>query len=289
MDTHPKPAPGMFSTLKHIARSHRKKLLSTFSLVAAENLLLMIYPVIAGIAINAVIEGSLWLALSYALLVLVVWGIGSARRAVDTRAFVRIYADLAVPVILNQRNSQHSTSTTAARVALSREFVDFFEYHLPTFITALFSIAGSVLMLLVIEFWSGVIALLILLGFASVLPRYMKANDRLYFRLNNRLEKEVDLIEHARRHRLVKHYGLVSRLRILISNREALSYFALGLAMCVLFGATLTLFTLKGYGSAGHIYAVITYMWTFATSLDDGPRLVEEYSKLKDIGKRVDV
>ena len=28
---------------------------------------------------------------------------------------------------------------------------------------------------------------------------------------------------------------------------------------------------------------------TFATSLDDAPRLIEEFSKLKDIGKRVNV
>lgn len=28
---------------------------------------------------------------------------------------------------------------------------------------------------------------------------------------------------------------------------------------------------------------------TFATSLDDAPRLIEEFSKLKDIGKRVNI
>lgn len=33
---------------------------------------------------------------------------------------------------------------------------------------------------------------------------------------------------------------------------------------------------------------MLTYLWTFATSLDDAPRLIEEFSKLKDIGKRVD-
>ena len=69
---------------------------------------------------------------------LVVWGVGSARRAVDTRIFVRIYASLVVPVILNERHNQGSTSATTARMALSREFVDFFEQHLPTLITALF-------------------------------------------------------------------------------------------------------------------------------------------------------
>ncbi|WP_249932526.1 hypothetical protein [Campylobacter mucosalis] len=38
---------------------------------------------------------------------------------------------------------------------------------------------------------------------------------------------------------------------------------------------------------AGHIYSVLTYLWTLAISLDDAPSLIEEYSKLKDIGKRI--
>lgn len=97
-----------------------------------------------------------------------------------------------MPVILTQRIKGVDTSTTTARVALSREFVNFFECHLPTLITSVFSIIGVVVMLLLIEFWSGVVALLIVVGFGLLLPRYVKINDRLYFKLNNRLEKEVD-------------------------------------------------------------------------------------------------
>lgn len=59
--------------------------------------------------------------------------------------------------------------------------------------------------------------------------------------------------------------------------------------MAILFGVTLTVLMLKNGVTAGHIYAVIAYLWIFAISLDDMPRLVEELSKLKDIGKRVEV
>ena len=38
--------------------------------------------------------------------------------------------------------------------------------------------------------------------------------------------------------------------------------------------------------NAGHIYSVMTYMWMFATSLDDAPQLLEIFSQLRDIGKR---
>ncbi|MDG2944470.1 ABC transporter six-transmembrane domain-containing protein [Exercitatus varius] len=281
--------PTMAKTLKYIAKQHKKRLLATFGLVAAENILLLTYPLVGSFAVNAVLNGQLVSALAYALTVLIIWSVGSARRAVDTRAFTRIYTELAVPVILNQRIKGIDTSTTSARVALSREFVNFFEHHLPTLITSIFSILGAVAMLLLIEFWSGVVALAIVVCFGLILPRYVKVNDLLYFKLNNRLEKEVDCVKRAQNRELMKHYGLVEKLRVLISNREALSFLAIGIAMAVLFGITLTLLTLKQGVTAGHIYAVITYLWTFAISLDDAPRLVEELSKLKDIGKRVEV
>ncbi len=281
-------SPNVFATLKNIAKENIKKLSGTFSLVAMENLLFLLYPLVGSFAVNAVLKGNVQHALAYALMVFVIWAVGSARRAVDTRVFVRIYANLAVPAILSQK-TKGNTSSAAAHAALSRQFVAFFEEHLPVLIISVFSVVGSVVMLLIIEFWSGLVALFILLVFLSFLSRYTKINDRLYFKLNNRLEKEVDVIERGKNEELSKHYDLLSKIRIAISNREALSYLLIGVAMALLFGVTLTLLALNPNTQAGHIYAVITYLWSFAMSLDDMPRLVEKFSELKDIGKRVEV
>nr|WP_231475487.1 ABC transporter six-transmembrane domain-containing protein [Mannheimia varigena] len=67
-----------------------------------ENLLLLLYPLVGGLAVNAVMNHNVWLALLYAVMVFAIWSVGSARRAVDTRVFVRIYADLAVNAVLNK-------------------------------------------------------------------------------------------------------------------------------------------------------------------------------------------
>lgn len=89
--------------IKSIAKNNKKRLFFTFSLVTLENILFITYPVFGGFAVNAIMNGDVLLSLSYSLLVLIIWGIGAARRAVDTRSFARIYAELAVPVIINQR------------------------------------------------------------------------------------------------------------------------------------------------------------------------------------------
>lgn len=93
----------------------------------------------------------------------------------------------------------------------------------------------------------------------------------------------------APEHSLHRHYTFVSKLRVLISNREAARFLAIGLAMSVLFGSALWLLTVKGYGNSGHLYAITTYLWMFAMSLDDSPALVEQFAKLRDIGQRVAV
>lgn len=280
---------GAVESIKSIAKQNKKRLFATFFLVALENVLFITYPLFGSFAVNAMMAGDVWRSLSYSLLVLVIWAVGAGRRAVDTRAFARIYAELAVPVVLSQREKGLDTSAVTARVALSRQFVDFFEQHLPTLIMSAFSIVGAAVMLLLIEFWSGVTACLILLFFALLLPKYAQTNDRLYLKLNNRLEREVEVIEQSGHRRLNRHYDLLAKLRIRLSNREALGYLAIGTAMAVLFGVTVTRLATTPNVQAGHIYAVITYLWTFAMSLDDAPRLLEEFSNLKDIGKRVEV
>ncbi|MGV4799777.1 ABC transporter six-transmembrane domain-containing protein [Stenotrophomonas maltophilia] len=148
------------ATLKAILRTYPWQLTGTFSLVALENTLLLAYPLFAGFAVDAIIRGNIGHAISYAGVVLLFWLVGAARRAVDTRTFTRIYADLAVNVVQAQRRLGQATSTSAARVVLAREFVDFFEKHVPIIATALVSMFGAAVMLLAIEPLVGGAALL---------------------------------------------------------------------------------------------------------------------------------
>ncbi|WP_313571201.1 ABC transporter six-transmembrane domain-containing protein [Pantoea piersonii] len=267
--------PGAATTLKLLGQRHRRKLAVTLMLVVGENLIYLLYPLLAGFAVNAILAGKAIHAVLYAALVFVMWLTGAARRSVDTRTFARIYAELAVSVVLAQRRENHPPSTVAARVTLSREFVDFFEKHLPVLITTVASITGATVMLLFIEFWSGIACLGILAFFS------------LFLRLNNRLEKEVSMVSSAAASPLVRHYRVLARLRIALSDREALGYLSIGAVAALLFGSTILMMTMRESHDAGHVYSVMTYMWMFAMSLDDGPQLLEKYSQLRDIGKRV--
>ncbi|MDU3573716.1 MAG: ABC transporter six-transmembrane domain-containing protein [Serratia marcescens] len=282
-----KPVGSATNTLKLLAKRNNKKLFITFFLVVAENLTYLLYPILAGIAINAIMAGQTLNAMLYGLMILFIWCLGAARRSVDTRTFAKIYAALAVSVVIAQRRNNLNHSTVAARVTLSREFVDFFELHLPTLITSLSSMIGAAVMLLIIEFWAGISCLVILVFLACFLSRFTRKNEVLYNKLNNRLEKEVDFVNKASTLSLNRHYSTLAKLRIRLSDREALGYLSVGGLVAMLFSLTIIWMSNSVNINAGHIYSVMTYLWMFATSLDDGPRLLEKYSELKDIGRRV--
>ena len=256
--------------------------------MALENALLLAYPLFAGFAVDSIIRGDTGSALVYAVVVLAFWAVGAARRAVDTRTFTRIYTDLAVPVILNQRLLNQDTSTAAARVVLAREFVDFFEKHIPTIATALVSIVGAAAMLALIEPWIGLACLLALILCCALLPRFARRNQALHERLNDRLEKEIGMVARVGAASLQRHYRVLSRLRIRLSDREAVAYLFLGTVAAALFVVAISQLALSPAVKAGHVYAVMTYLWTFVSSLDEAPTMVDQLARLRDIGKRVD-
>ena len=276
-----------FKTLKSIATEHNKKLILTFAFVLAENGLFLAYPIFAGFAINAIMQGNTLNALIYALFVLIAWLVGAIRRRVDTQVFANIYAKLAVNVIMNEKQNAKDDSAIIARVALSREFVNFFETHFPMFFTLVISIIGSAFMLIFVEPKVAVACFAVMTFFLIFLPRYIKKNDDLYLRLNDRLEKEAKVIGVFNKSTLNRHYDVVSKFRIAISNREAMSYFIIGISASLLFLVAIIVLSSQ-QTNAGRIYSVMTYIWNFVISLDDSPKLIEEFSNLKDIGKRID-
>ena len=276
-----------FKTLKSIATEHNKNLILTFALVLAENELFLAYPIFAGFAINAIMQGNTLNALIYALFVLIAWLVGAIRRRVDTQVFANIYAKLAVNVIMNEKQNAKDDSAIIARVALSREFVNFFETHFPMFFTSVISIIGSAFMLIFVEPKIAVACFVVMTFFLIFLLKYIKKNDDLYLRLNDRLEKEAKVIGVFNKSTLNRHYDVVSKFRIAISNREAMSYFIIGISASLLFLVAIIVLSSQRT-NAGHIYSVMTYIWNFVISLDDSPKLIEEFSNLKDIGKRID-
>jgi hypothetical protein len=79
--------------------------------------------------------------------VMIAWmlhtAIGGGRQMYDTRLYTHVYNAIVVSTVLQQRQSGIEPTKVAARSAMSREFVTFFEGDMPVVLNTLVTIVGS--------------------------------------------------------------------------------------------------------------------------------------------------
>jgi hypothetical protein len=214
--------------------------------------------------------------------------IGSLRRMYDTRAFTGIYAGLAARLVTEQRRQGRDISCIAARAMLSREFVDFFERCVPLVIQALYAVLGS---LIVLSTDSNPILVLICL--ALVVPaavfnvRYARKTLSLSRGLHDQLEAEVGIISRGDRDAIRDHHTKVARWQVLLSDAEALNFGLTEVFILASISAALV-WTCRIPGTTpGDVSAVLGYVLMFVGGLDGVPLLVQQASRLRDIGRRL--
>jgi ABC-type multidrug transport system fused ATPase/permease subunit len=149
-----RPTPSGISALDAI-RPFRWKIALTYALTLVEDLLELSYPWATGVAINGLIEHDYKLALP----IVIAWSLRSAiglfRQMYDTRVYTRVYNTIVERTILRQRAAGIKATNVAARSAMSRDFVTFFEKDVPVLVGALIGIFGSVAILFCTT-WSSV-------------------------------------------------------------------------------------------------------------------------------------
>src|SRR5262249_30224793 len=123
----------------------------TYALYNAESLLSLAQPFVLGLAINGLLRAE------YTGLIVLLWQhlthltVSTARRIYDTRTFTAIYSDTATRLVCRQREAGVGVSSVAARSALSRELVDFFEHDLKAAFASAYGVVGALVMLVVYD------------------------------------------------------------------------------------------------------------------------------------------
>ncbi|MEM7548286.1 MAG: ABC transporter six-transmembrane domain-containing protein [Bacteroidota bacterium] len=273
--------------LAGILKQYPGKLSITGGLVLAENGLELLYPVIAGVALDAVLEGNLSTAFIMMGIIFTFWLVGALRRAVDTRVYTHIYKELAGKVILSERRQGLSPNSTIVHAGLARQFVDFFEIQVPAFVTAIISVAGAVIMLVILEPLIGVLAAGALLF--SVLSgfRFMRKSQRFAEWLHDQKENEPLIVTKGTPLMIARHFHVVGGRRIQLSDLEAKAYLGIGLIAAMLFGALFIHMGTKSGVTAGHLFMLINYVWTFVENLDKMPEQLQQIGKLRELGTRI--
>ena len=277
------------ATTAEVFRAERWRIALTYGVTLLENLFYLLYPWTIGLAIDGLLAGRGPMAI---LPLVVIWGlhivVGASRQVYDTWVFARIHARIATATIERQRLAGIDTTEIAARSAMSRELVDFFEREVPTLITAALGLVGGIAMLFWYDWLVGLVVTAWMVPVAVVYTAMGRRAHRLNMDLNDETEREVDLIHRSRFGPLASHFRRRGRLRVRLSNAEARSWAAVELfSITAVVLVILRMTALPGI-QAGELYAMLAYVWRVLECLDQAPMLVQRFARLLDIRRRLE-
>ena len=259
----------------------------TYFLTFVEDLLELSYPWATGIAIDGLMAHEF----QNTLPIVIAWSarasIGCFRQMYDTRVYTDVYNHIVEDTIIRQRKAGIEATMVAARSAMSREFVTFFEIDVPVVITSLIHIFGSAIILFWYDFQIGALAALLFIPVYLVNRVYVRVTTRLNRELNDQLEKEVVYIERSEREEVRSHFALVRKWRIKLSDASAYNWTIIEVLSIGVFIAILLRATVLPESEAGDIFAILVYVWRLMEGLDHVPTIVQQLTRLRDISIRI--
>ncbi|WP_019586214.1 ABC transporter six-transmembrane domain-containing protein [Deinococcus apachensis] len=276
-------------TLGALYRAHRPRMLLTYALSLLENVFDLLYPLATGLAIDGLLAGRFAGLALFAGVWLAHTVTGVVRQRFDTRTFTHIYGELAARMVAEQVRRGLPTSQVVARSALAREVVDFFERDVPGVLGSLVGFAGALGMLFVYDRLTGLACLALLVPVALFSRPAARRALTLNRKLNDELEREVDVLSRPRGAAVRDHYRRLARWRVRLSDTEAAHWGVLELFLIVLAGFVFVRAAGLPNAQPGTIYAVIAYLWNFMDSLAGIPFLVQQLARLRDITGRMEL
>ena len=268
-------------------RRHRAALAVTYSGAALENVFELLYPFAIGLAVDDLLADSyrgvgVFVAVSLAHTLTAV-----ARQWHDARSFNRLYVDLASAVVEDQRDQGVPTTSIVARTVLVSEYIDFLEVAVVAAITAAFAVLGSLVMLFVYDSTLGVVAAAVAIPVALLNRRLVRRSSRIFRPLNDEAELEVSTIDRGSPAEVRRHFKVLGRHWVRLSDTEAMSWGLVDLVALGLSVFALVHVTDEG-GEVGAIFAVIAYVWSYLGGFDQVPAVLQRMSNLGDIRRRLD-
>lgn len=281
-----------------IIKQFKGGIVIALSLVAVENIAWIVEPSLFGNVIDALIDVAAKEAKSNAhILPLFLWisaftinsGVGVLRRSVDQRIFLNMFTEIATRVSRISKEQGLTASRTAARAQLSREFITFFQYRMPEILEQSISIVGALIGLWFFDYRIAAACLVVIVPFVLINKIYNEKVVSLQSSLHDSFEETYEIFAEQNPEKVHSYYTALAKPQQKIANWGAMSF---GLMRIVLLGIFLVVLWISidlDNFTTGNIYAIVAYLWTFVTSTEYLPELLESWTSLKDISRRLKV
>jgi ABC-type multidrug transport system fused ATPase/permease subunit len=283
--------------LTQIFRRYYSSILYALSLIVIENVAWIVEPTVFGQVIDAFIEKATDGGSTKFLYPLSLWigvfltnsGVGAFRRSVDQKIYLNMFTNVAVQVAEMAKIHGHTISTTVARAELSREYINFFQYRLPEIIEQSIAIGGAVIALFFFDWRISLSCLFIVLPLLLITKLYVRRMTIVQRDLHDTKEEAYDIFATRDINQVRTYYQRIARAEQKIANWGALNFGFIRLCLLGIFLLVLYISIDIDDFSTGSIYSIVAYLWTFVTSTEYLPELLESSTAIRDISRRLAV
>jgi ABC-type multidrug transport system fused ATPase/permease subunit len=281
--------------LIEVVKQFKFWIILALSLVAIENLAWIVEPALFGNVIDAMIDAASGETTATYLPPLLLWvgaflvnsGVGALRRSVDQRIYLRMFTEIATRVSRSAVEHRLSVAKTAARAQLSREYITFLQYRVPEIGEQLISIGGALVGLTFFDARIAVACFFVVGPLTFINLWYSKRVGVLQAALHDGIEETYDVFATKDPEKVREYYKTLIRPQQKIANWGATSFGLMRIVLLFIFLAVLYIAIDLDKFSTGNIYSIVAYLWTFVSSSEYLPDLMESWTSLKDISRRL--
>lgn len=282
-----------------IYKLYRRKLSFVIILIIIENVAWIIEPTVFGRLIDELISKAdvTFKLRAMNLLPLILWiglyfinsSSGSARRYFEPRIFQNIFTDIVVLFSSKANRMELDTSVTVGRANLTQEFVHFLQYRVPEMFEQLIAISGAVIALTLYDWRISVTCLMVIVPLIFIGQIYNRRVSNLQKTLHDNYENVVTTHLTKKPENIRSVYKSMASTQTTIGKYNALNFGLMRLSLLVVFLCVLFISIDMDNFTTGDIYSIVSYLWTFITSSEYLPDLMESRASLRDISSRINI
>ena len=283
--------------LTELLARFKKGISLAISLVIIEHVAWIVEPAVFGKVIDALIERASGQAVSLqtSLFPLYLWigvfavnsGTGVIRRIVDQKIYLAMFTQLATDISTLAREKKFRASKTAALAQLSEQYITFFQYRVPEIIEQVVQIGGAVIALAVFDWRISITCLTIVLPLLLINRIYTRKVSALQKDSHDIFENAYDVFSTQKPEEIHSYYAKTAGIKQKIANWGALNFGVMRIILLFIFLAVLYISIDLDDFTTGSIYSIVAYIWTFITSSEYLPELMESWTSLKDVSNRL--
>lgn len=278
-----------------IFRRYTRSILFAVSLVLIEKVAWIIEPTVFGDVIDSMIETVGAADRSAVVVPLTIWisvfGInsivGALRRSVDEKIYLNMFSEIASDIVAIGKQQGQPVATTTMRAELSREFITFFQYRVPETIEQIVDIGGAIIALAFFDWRIAGTCLFIVLPLLYLTRIYARKVIALQKDLHDSREEVFETFASLDPVEVRNYYRRMATIQQRIANWGATNFGIFRAFLLAIFLVVLYISIDIDNFTTGNIYSIVAYLWTFVTSSEYLPELLESWTSLKDISRRL--